>query len=109
MTLPLVGSAFYSKYGIYRSEVVNQTLTSRFVPLDYHQFYSTYKLLKWKGEYLLNSVVGGKITRDNVSYQVIYLYPRGKILTELQDQYWLSFREPVPELNQEPVVLIWKP
>lgn len=80
------------------------------------KYYKQYFLVYWRGSFILdqssntNGTISRKTSTDNriVQYKIVYKTPltRGKILARLDDQFALSFREPFPEFNIQPVVIV---
>lgn len=72
------------------------------------RYFNTYKLLYWSGHHLLDQIIAGTITRNDVAYRVVYRnqLTRGYILQNRDEQYSLSFRESYDAWNIEPVVII---
>lgn len=71
-------------------------------------YFKEYFILYWSGDWIIESSNEGKLNRNGKQYQIVYKSPltRGKILAKLDDQFILSFREPLDGFQLNPVVII---
>ena len=73
-------------------------------------YFKEYFLLYWSGDWIIESSKDkqGILNRNSKSYEIVYKTPltRGKILSRLDDQFLLSFREPFADFKLENIVII---
>lgn len=100
-------SQFYLHHGVPKSYLTHLCQKVAFIPADYQDLLSHYKLLKWQASYLLDQVQDGYITRYNIPHLVIFSnITRGALLSNPDQQVFVSFRAPIAESNIPAYVLI---
>lgn len=106
----LNATQFLQTYLTPRSEVIHCAEEIFQIPLSYVNFFSSYFLLKYKGDYLFSQLEGSKgiLIKDDIPYswRLLRGLSLGKIAMYPNEQYLLSFRKAIPQVGISPIVLI---
>lgn len=94
----------YKKYGVTRSTVSYLARNYFSPPSSYLDCFEKFYLLYWTGDYFKRSLIDGKITREGVTYLVIYRKPCIRIYNSSQIR--CSFRQPKAEFNLPAYVIV---
>lgn len=96
-----------AKYGIPKHIALHMQHTYWVISREYRAIFKSYYILKWHAAYFTDKLHNGTITREGVTYQVLY-HRTGSIPANspVDTQVLLSFRELQPEYDAVPVVLV---
>lgn len=104
-TIEPVSISSYKKYGITRQNLNYLMTHFHTFPHEFKDCLSKYYLLYWSGSHFQSQLHEGKLTHDNITYDVIYLGCTPENI-KFALQIKVSFRMAQPEFNLRPVAII---
>jgi len=96
------------KYGVPKSSAVFLINNVWAVKEEFRDLLQIYYILKWRKKHLCHTIMDGALTREGITYQVIFHRCTNSDISKLQnkEELLLSFRHLQDEYDTSPVVLI---
>lgn len=99
----------YKKYGVPKSIIIHMMQNHFHFPTNYQDCLEHYELLYWSTKWFKKLLTDGTITKDDITYHVIYQHCTPAQLKDTHNsQVALSFRAAQKEYNAGAYVLIRK-
>ena len=95
----------YKKYGVLKSQARFAVINVLNLYRNYRSILSYYKCLHWTPAYTLESMKNGTITRDGITFTVVFHGCTRYDITKAKEVL-LSFRAVKPEYDLVPYVLV---